>query len=115
MMKFRILVPKKPKISVARKAASFDDDVRGCSEFREQVRSASHNQNHHQQFLNGGDVPTSLGGIDPTKLMKRRRSSVIREKWASKLEFLLAVIGYAVDLGNIWRFPSVSFCTKMRF
>uniref|UniRef100_A0A914ZPM3 Sodium-dependent serotonin transporter n=1 Tax=Parascaris univalens TaxID=6257 RepID=A0A914ZPM3_PARUN len=29
----------------------------------------------------------------------RRRSSVVRDKWANKVEFLLAVIGYAVDLG----------------
>uniref|UniRef100_A0A0M3HUD7 Transporter n=1 Tax=Ascaris lumbricoides TaxID=6252 RepID=A0A0M3HUD7_ASCLU len=39
----------------------------------------------------------------------RRRSSVVRDKWANKIEFLLAVIGYAVDLGNIWRFPSVCY------
>ncbi|EPB73870.1 Sodium:neurotransmitter symporter family protein [Ancylostoma ceylanicum] len=39
----------------------------------------------------------------------RRRSSQARDRWATKMEFLLAVIGYAVDLGNIWRFPSVCY------
>jgi hypothetical protein len=26
-----------------------------------------------------------------------------RESWNKKVEFLLAVIGFAVDLGNVWR------------
>lgn len=32
-----------------------------------------------------------------------------RETWSKKAEFLLAVIGFAVDLGNVWRFPFICF------
>ncbi|CAF1036776.1 unnamed protein product [Didymodactylos carnosus] len=33
----------------------------------------------------------------------------IREQWTNKVEFLLSVIGYVVDLGNVWRFPYMCF------
>jgi len=35
--------------------------------------------------------------------------TIQRDSWDHKIEFLLAVIGYAVDLGNVWRFPTTVY------
>jgi NSS family neurotransmitter:Na+ symporter len=37
------------------------------------------------------------------------KEKVIRENWGSRVGFILAAIGSAVGLGNIWRFPGVAY------
>ncbi|CAF3173016.1 unnamed protein product [Rotaria sp. Silwood2] len=41
--------------------------------------------------------------------LPRPSPTVPRDLWTNKVEFLLSVIGYVVDLGNVWRFPYVCY------
>lgn len=49
-----------------------------------------------------------MPGQDPS-LAKKKSQLLDRGQWANKVEFLLAVAGTLVGLGNLWRFPYLCY------
>ena len=49
------------------------------------------------------------GSIAEVFASDKRSKTVQRGHWSRKVEFFLSCLGYAVALGNVWRFPYVCY------